>query len=65
MANDVKELKKNVENLKNTRKNFEEDLKTSIDNSINDITQKVEKETKEQKEYITSLHQDIDESIKK
>jgi len=65
LADDVKDLKKNVENLKNNQNNYEKDLDSKLKNSIKEVTSKAEKETKEQKEYITSLHQDIEESIKK
>lgn len=65
MAQDVKELKKDVELLKNTQGNIKTDLRTYLQTSIDNINQKVEVRTKEQKEYIASLHQDIDEAIKR
>lgn len=65
MSNDIKELKKDAEMLKNFQGNMRNELKDHMEKSISQITIKVEKETREQKEYITSLHQDIDESIKR
>jgi hypothetical protein len=65
MSNDIKELKKDTEMLKNFHGNMKNELKNDMEKSISQITLKVEKETREQKEYITSLHQDIDEAIKR
>ena len=65
IGNDINQLKKDVEMLKNKQSNMKNDLSSSIELSIVKINEKVEKETKEQKEYIKALHQDIDETIKR
>ena len=65
MANDIKELKKDTEMLKNRHNDSKKEFKGYLENSINQLTQKIESETLEQKEYIRSLHQDIDDAIKR
>ena len=65
VGNDIKELKKDVEMLKNKQLNMKTDLTSSIQASVVKINEKVDKELKEQKEYVNTLHQDIDETIKR
>ncbi|CAI2383906.1 unnamed protein product [Moneuplotes crassus] len=64
LANDIKELKKKTETIGNNQKNFESNFSKSLQKNFEEITFKVEKDLLEQKEYINSLHQDIEQSIK-
>jgi hypothetical protein len=51
--------------LKNNQSNYKNELQHYLRDSIENLSVKVEKETREQKEYVISLHQDIDETIKR
>lgn len=65
LSNDAKNLKKDVEMLKNAQNNMKSIMDSSIKNVIQMLTEKIDRETSEQKEYIKSLHQDIDEIVKR
>lgn len=51
--------------IKNGQDNLKKSLDDEISTSISSITTKLDKEVREQNEYIRSLHHDIDEVIKR
>ena len=51
--------------IKNWQDNLKKSLDDTISTSINSLTTKLDKELREQNEYIRSLHHDMDEMIKR
>lgn len=62
---DVKNLKKDSEMLKNGQNYLKALLDDSIKKSVDQMVNKIDSETVEQREYIKSLHLDIDDIVKR